>query len=291
MHPNNPFRGDYPLPALADLVPELAAFFKKTPSGTLSLDFSKAEAVKWLNKALLMKEYRLRFWDVPDDYLTPPVPGRLDYLLAMADLLAADHAGQVPLGKSVRLLDIGTGASCIFPLLAQLHFGWLAIGSEVDARALKAAKAIVQFNPSLKGKIEIRQQTDATQVFAGIAGLEERFDCCVCNPPFYTSANQAARASDRKRLQLNIQPQQGRNFGGRPHELHRPGGEKAFALQMVKESEARPQLCRWFSVLLSNKAHETPIYQALLRAKAAAVEVLALKHGNKESRVIAWRFE
>lgn len=290
MHPNNPFRGDYPLAALAELVPELRKYFITTKAGTLSLDFSHPQAVKWLNKALLLKQYAIRFWDVPDSYLTPPVPGRLDYLLAMADLLAEGHGGEIPKGKAIRLLDIGTGASCIFPLLAQAHFGWLAVGSEVDAKALKAARAIAQLNPSLKGKIEIRHQTYTDQIFVGVTQAEERFDCCVCNPPFYTSAAAAAKASDRKWAQLGKNPSLQRNFGGQAHELHRPGGEKAFALQMVRESQERPNLCGWFSVLLSNKAHETPVYQALLRAKAARVEVLPLTQGNKEARAIAWRF-
>lgn len=291
MHPNNPFKNDYPLQELSELVPELKKYFIQTKANSLSLDFSQPEAVKNLNKALLIQQYNIRFWDLPAGYLTPPVPGRLDYLLYMADLLAETNEGVVPTGKDVRLLDIGCGAACIFPLLAQSHFRWLAVGTEVDAKALKAAKAIAQMNPSLKGKVEIRQQASTEQIFEGVVTEGERFDCCVCNPPFYESAAEAQRVNERKWQQLpGNRSGSGRNFGGQNHELHRPGGEKAFAIQMVKESQERPKLCTWFSIMLSNKAHETPVYQALLRAKAARVEVLPLQIGNKETRAIAWRF-
>ncbi len=291
MHPNNPFKTDYALLELAELVPALKNHFIQTKAAKLSLDFSQPEAVKNLNKALLMQQYNIRYWDLPTGYLTPPVPGRLDYLLYLADLLAESNAGVVPTGKEVRLLDIGCGAACIFPLLAQSHFRWLAVGTEVDAKALKAARAIAQMNPSLKGKVEIRQQTSTEQLFAGVTTAEERFDCCVCNPPFYESAEEARRVNQRKWQQLpSARAGSGRNFGGQSHELHRPGGEKAFAIQLVKESQDRPKLCTWFSIMLSNKAHETPVYQALLRAKAARVEVLPLQIGNKETRAIAWRF-
>ena len=40
-----------------------------------TLDFSNPEAVKALNKAILLSDYGITNWDIPQDYLCPPIPG------------------------------------------------------------------------------------------------------------------------------------------------------------------------------------------------------------------------
>lgn len=290
MHPSNPFQAGYDFEQLAAVLPDLRPHLMSTKAGTLSIDFSKPLAVKKLNQALLKSQYKLEHWDIPDGFLCPPVPGRLDYLLAMADLLAASRGGEHPKGKDIRLLDVGTGANLIFPLLAQLHFGWRAVGTESDLNAIKVARAIVAFNPRLRKNVEIRHQRFADQILTGVTSFEERFDLSVCNPPFYANEKAATNASQLKWRKLGRGPSKGRNFGGRPHELVVPGGEKSFVLQLVAESQQRRKLCEWFSTMLSNGRHETPVYQALKRAKARRIEVLPLQQGQKTSRVIAWSY-
>jgi len=284
MHPNNRFREDYDFTKLVKLEPALQSFLKKTKSGKTSMDYSHAMAVKLLNKALLHQHYEIAFWDIPEGYLCPPIPSRLDYLLHVADLV------EYPNGmKSMVLLDVGTGANCIYPILAVQEFGWKVVGTEVDPKALRVAQAIVKANQSLKRKVSIRYQADSKAIFAGVTAPEEYFDVCVCNPPFYQSAAEAKANTDRKNrgLQRGGAP---RNFGGREHELWTHGGEKAFALRMIKESEQWPRLCRWFTILVAKQKHETPVVQALKRAKVKRVEIIPLSQGNKKGRIVAWRF-
>ncbi|MEL6273595.1 MAG: RlmF-related methyltransferase, partial [Bacteroidota bacterium] len=235
MHPNNRFQEDYDFVSLTKLESALQPYLKKNKLGKVSLDYGNSEAVKLLNKTLLRQQYGIEFWDIPTGYLCPPIPSRLDYLLYVADLL-----GQQNTPRFTRLLDIGTGANCIYPILAVKEFGWQAVGTEIDPKALRVAQAIVTANRALKGKISIRQQVDPNAIFAGVTAREEYFDVCVCNPPFYQSAQEATANWERKKRGLK-QPSTKRNFGGQDTELWTKGGEKAFALRMIKESEQRPK--------------------------------------------------
>ena len=291
MHPNNPFQADYDLDRLITAVPPLKKYLKKSKVGKLTLDFAKPEAVKLLNKALLSTQFKIEFWDIPKDALCPAVPGRLDYLLYLADLFAADNGGEIPKGKKVSILDIGVGANCIYPILAQRHFGWRSVGTDIDGNSLKAANAIVVAN-GLKKNIELRHQTHSDQIFTGVTVPQEQFDACICDPPFYASSAEAEENNARKWLKMgraNEYKRAVRNFAGRANELATLGGEKAFVLQMVQESLARPKLCRWYTSLLAKSQHETPIYQALKRAQVKRIEVIPMGQGNKVSRMIAWQ--
>lgn len=119
LHPRNVHRGQYDFPLLSEYNPRLSAFVARNAFGKESIDFANAEAVKSLNGALLHQAYGIRDWDIPPQYLCPPVPGRADYLHYLADLLAANNTGVIPLGKIVKVLDIGTGANCIYPLIGR----------------------------------------------------------------------------------------------------------------------------------------------------------------------------
>ena len=80
MHPENLHRNGYDFKMLITVSPELKEFVKTNKYGNLSIDFSNHKAVKVLNTALLRKHYNINFWDFPDRNLTPPIPGRADYL-------------------------------------------------------------------------------------------------------------------------------------------------------------------------------------------------------------------
>jgi len=89
MHPRNRYAHPHDFKALALVVPELTRHFIFTPAGHTSLNFTDPAAVRLLNKALLLKDYGLKFWDIPEGSLCPGVPGRLDYVHVLADLLEA----------------------------------------------------------------------------------------------------------------------------------------------------------------------------------------------------------
>lgn len=238
LHPRNRHSGRYDFPKLIAACPELGEYVILNPYGKQSIDFANPDAVRVFNRALLRQFYGIQHWDIPAGYLCPPVPGRADYLHGLADLLAADNGGVIPRGAAVRVLDIGTGANCIYPLIGHREYGWYFTGSDIDATALASARTIVAANGLDKG-IELRRQDTPKQVFKGILAAEDRFELTLCNPPFHASQAEAASGSQRKWRNLGkLDPSRKLpklNFGGQAAELWCEGGEAAFVARMADE--------------------------------------------------------
>ncbi|WP_259699085.1 RlmF-related methyltransferase, partial [Pseudomonas chlororaphis] len=162
LHPRNRHQGRYDFPQLIKSTPELGAFVIINTYGKESIDFANPAAVRVFNRALLKAFYGIAHWDIPADFLCPPVPGRADYVHCLADLLAERNEGVIPCGAAVRVLDIGVGANCIYPLIGHCDYRWQFLGSDIDTTALAAAKAIVQAN-GLNKAIGLRQQSNRKQ--------------------------------------------------------------------------------------------------------------------------------
>lgn len=296
LHPRNRFRDGYDFPTLVAACPELGRVVAVNAHGGTSIDFADPAAVKALNQALLKSAYGLHAWDIPRGSLCPPIPGRSDYLHHLADLLADGDASVIPRGRSVAVLDIGTGANCIYPLIGACEYGWRFVGAEIDPVALRWARKLVDAHPDVAGLIECRIQSSPRECFAGVVKPDERFAASMCNPPFHVTAAEAAEGTRRK--VRNLRAAGGAkaatapvlNFGGTAHELWCPGGELAFVRRMIAQSAAVPQLCRWFTSLVSKSQHLAKLEQALRDVKAAEVRTIDMAQGQKRSRILAWRF-
>lgn len=289
LHPENRFRGRYDLPALIRLEPALGPLVRPNPSGEPTLDFADPRAVKLLNGALLQEAYGIQAWEIPDGYLCPPIPGRLDMILHLADLLASDRDGWIPEGSGIRVLDIGVGANCIYPLLGFGEFGWHFLGSDTDSQALRSAGRILERNPRWAEAVTLRPQRPG-KILAGLLEPSERFALSLCNPPFHASPTEAREGSERKWRNLG-RSREGRpvlNFGGKGGELWCPGGETGFLTQMIEESVALGDRIGWFTSLVSKEATLPALRQALRRTEAREVRVIPMAQGQKRSRILAW---
>ncbi|WP_337076576.1 23S rRNA (adenine(1618)-N(6))-methyltransferase RlmF [Aeromonas dhakensis] len=290
LHPRNRHQAPYDFAALSLRTPELQPFVFVNPYGASTIDFADPAAVKALNKALLALHYGIQHWDLPAGYLCPPIPGRVDYLHRVADLLA-ESAGKVPTGKGVRVLDIGVGANCIYPLLGAREYGWRFVGSDIDPVSVKAASLLAN-NNGLGSQIECRLQGRAGDIFQGIVAPRERFALTLCNPPFHASLAEASKGTERKLRNLGkeVKDKPVLNFGGQKAELWCEGGEAAFLAAMINQSRAFAEQCLWFSSLVSKKENLPAAKKALTRVGARQVRVLEMAQGNKVSRVLAWTF-
>ncbi len=146
LHPRNKHRSLYDFRKLTKVCPELKHFVVINKYKSETIDFTNASAVKLLNQALLKSDYHIEHWDIPANYLCPPIPGRADYIHNMADILGSSNGGKIPLGKLITVLDVGTGANCIYPLIGNKEYGWNFIGSDIDPLAVKVATQIVNSN-------------------------------------------------------------------------------------------------------------------------------------------------
>lgn len=292
LHPRNRHRERYDFKQLTASCPELGQFVKVNVYDDESIDFFNPEAVKMLNKALLAHFYGIENWNIPPGYLCPPIPGRADYIHHIADLLGNSNHGKIPAEDLVKCLDIGVGANCIYPIIGNKEYGWSFIGSDIDPVSIESARKIIDLNPVLKGKIELRLQHNHKDIFRGIIQKDERFDLTICNPPFHSSLAAAQSGTLRKLNHLNT----GKiakpvlNFGGQNGELWCEGGEEQFINDMIRQSKQFATSFFWFSTLISKESNLKSVYEALKRAEAVDVKTIPMGQGNKISRIAAWTF-
>jgi len=292
LHVRNKHNSRYDFKALTTSCPELSEFVKPNKYGDESIDFADPDAVKMLNKALLKLHYGINYWDIPEGYLCPPIPGRADYIHHVSDLLGSCNFGKVPKGKNITCLDIGVGANCVYPIIGNSEYAWSFIGSDIDKIGIESAQKIIDQNPSLKGNIELRLQSDPKDIIYGALQREEKVDLIICNPPFHASAEAALEATIKKQtnLQKKIITNSTLNFGGKNNELWCEGGEKWFVAKMIRESKKYAESCFWFSTLVSKQSYVKSVESALHYEKAAEVKIIPMGQGNKSSRIVAWTF-
>ena len=293
LHPRNRNRATYDLHALVECVPELASYICERPGGGQTIKFEDPRGVKRLNQALIHHHYGITQWDFPDDNLCPAIPGRADALHVMADLIAEHNRGCIPTGPKMVGLDIGTGASLVYPLIGSVEYGWSFIGTDIAPDSIHAALRILEANPVQAQTITCRLQPNSNSIFNGMLQPGEFIDFTLCNPPFHASEDAASDAARRKIRHLKKRKPQGDmalNFAGLQNELIYPGGELAFIILMIKESIVWCRQVFWFSTLVAKASHLPRIREALQRAGATKIEELPLTTGNKSSRIIAWTF-
>ena len=292
LHPRNPHRAQYDFPRLIRSVPELKHFLVPHPLGGDTIDFADPAAVKALNRALLKLHYGVVHWDIPRGYLCPPIPSRADYLHYAADLLSEGDTANIPRGSAANVLDIGVGANCVYPLIGVHEYGWRFIGTDIDPAAVDWANQLVATNPTLAGKITCRLQPATGEIFKNVVRPGETFALSICNPPFHASPAEAAAGTLRKLKNLGGgKPAKAvLNFGGQSNELWCHGGEETFVRHMIGESAARPELCTWFTTLVSKRGSLPAIYRELSKVRTVDVRTLVMFAGQKQSRIVAWTF-
>lgn len=284
-HPKNIHKSGYDFDVLCKVYPELESFTFENKYGTKTIDFANPQAVKLLNTALLFQYYKIGYWEFPDVNLCPPIPGRVDYLHHISDLL-----NTLKITENVRVLDIGTGASCIYPILGHAEYNWSFVGTDVDKKSLQHAQKIVNKN-DLDKSIELRHQVDVSQILKGVLKDTDMFSVSICNPPFFSSEQDALEATTRKLKGLNKDKTSGvRNFAGTHNELCYKGGEKAFIHNYLYESSLYKTHSLWFTTLVSKKDLVKGMYVSLKKLGAMDIKTIDMGQGNKTSRIVAWTF-
>ena len=87
-----------------------------------TIDFNNPDALRELTTAMLYYLLNVK-WYLPKDHLIPTIPSRINYLLWIKEIYP----------KTIkRVLEIGTGASLVFPILGVKLFGWEFVSTELD---------------------------------------------------------------------------------------------------------------------------------------------------------------
>lgn len=288
-HPENPHRGPYPFEQLAHTCPELKERLYPKPHGSgWMLDFSDPTSVFHLNRSLLRHYYGIANWNIPPGYLCPTIPGRTDYLYHIRDLLGCSAH------ENKNILDIGTGASGVYALIAAALFGWNVIASDIDSVSLTNLEQILISNPNPASRITLLLQSDPNHMLRGILSEDAQIDATICNPPFYNSAETSERAHLKKHLthvkrSLPSDPEI-RTLQGVSNELHCMGGELAFIRRLLTESLEFQSQVNWFTILVSKASTLRLIHPELKKTAPTDIRIIPMKHGNKTTRILAWSY-
>jgi len=278
-----PYKNSYNFKELIVTYQALKPYVFVNPHGSETINFADPEAVKALNKALLKRYYNINYWEFPDVHLCPAIPGRVEYIHQLNYLLKP-----YKFKDSIHVLDVGTGATCIYPLLGNSVYQWSFVGSDIDPKAIKNAQMNIDKN-GLTESVTLRLQSEKSKILNGMMKPSDKYTLSMCNPPFYKSEQEALEAAQRKMKGLgNAAPI--RNFSGTANELWFEGGEKAFLHSYLYESSLHKTQCFWYTSLVSKKDLVKSMQKSLQKLGATQVKVINMQLGNKVSRIVAWTF-
>ncbi|KAK0513586.1 hypothetical protein JMJ35_003950 [Cladonia borealis] len=259
--------------------------FNKYLKSNGQLDFSNPEAVQQLTKSLLERDFGLKL-ELPNDRLCPPVPNRFNYILWIQDLLdttSDSYTDQYDPEREVIGLDIGTGSSCIYPLLGcSQRPKWKFVATDVDEKNIEYARSNVIRN-NLKPRIRpLRTKPTDPLIPLDALGLES-IDFTMCNPPFYTStADLLSSAAAKSRPPHSA-------CTGADVEMVTVGGEVAFVSRMIDESKLLGERCQWYTSMLGKYTSVETIVERLVAVGIHNWAVKDLIQGNKTRRwSVAW---
>ena len=139
--------------------------------------------IRVLTKVLLKKDFGLE-WDIPDSHLTPGLTGRINYLNWIHEVLQlVPDASETP-SNNQSGIDVGTGASCIYPLLGHALYGWTFDATDIDNESVISSEHLVTLN-KLDHAIQIHQRTPSQPLLTDLVATPVSFS--MCNPPFFSS--------------------------------------------------------------------------------------------------------
>lgn len=285
MHPRNPYSAPIGIAELARQFPDVCDHvISRSANGHIVYDWNAPGATYAVTRALLKRDFALD-WQQPPQFLCPPVPGRLNYLLWVEDLVLQDAAA----ATSVCVADIGTGASAIFPLIGARRFGWSFIALDSSADALEHARANVDRN-CLQHLVSLRLVPHDGNIADALA-LHPSITHTMCNPPFFSSSSSSAW---RQRAHAGGAGGAGVKVAcaAVEPELYTEGGELEFMGKIIQQSAASPcrHHVRWFTCMVGIKADLAQLKRMCSDAGAAQVRTTTFFQGQTLRWGLAWSF-
>ncbi|KIW94772.1 uncharacterized protein Z519_04749 [Cladophialophora bantiana CBS 173.52] len=283
--PDNIYENDVDFTILALQYPDFAKRLKPNRQ----LDFSDPESVRQLTKCLLHRDFDLSI-DLPEDRLCPPVPNRFNYILFIQSLLDSTspsfHQGFDP-ERQVIGLDIGTGASAIYPLLAcRQRSQWRFLATEIDEKNREYAQRNILAN-KLQARIRLIDTDDKGDRLIPTGQLQkfDRIDILLTNPPFYPSTQSLLDSAHQKSRPPNS------SCTGSAVEMITPGGEIGFVSKIIAESllPANQRKIQWFSAMLGKLSSVGAVVERLRESGSGNYTVAEFIQGQRTRRwCVAW---
>ncbi|TFK38853.1 hypothetical protein BDQ12DRAFT_82541 [Crucibulum laeve] len=283
MHSRNPYKTLINFESLASAYPRLKAHLRTLHSGTKAIDFKDDVAQRRLTEAILFSDFGLKVV-LPEDRLCPPVPNRMNYILWIQDIIDA-YPGSSK--RTVGGIDIGTGASAIYPLLGcKMASNWHFVATEIDSASYSQAVINIRTN-KLEDRIQAVKATETGPILFPLFDLDENdvsYDFTMCNPPFYASLEEI------EELALKKEAKPSAVCTGALTEMIYPGGEVAFVRQMVDESVKLGDKCRWYTSMLGRLSSVLEVVGVLRARKITNYAVTEFVQGQTRRWAVGWSF-
>ncbi|KAF9215169.1 hypothetical protein BGZ59_002131 [Podila verticillata] len=286
MHPSNPYSNNPPdFAALAQKYPSLKPYVMlKTqqvsgkPSVYGAINFRDPLALRELTYCLLRNDFSIEL-DIPLDSLCPAVPNRVNYICWLEDLVG--HSEK----KTVSGIDVGTGASCIYPLLACVrNKTWQMVGTDISDDSISFATNNVARN-NLQNSITVLKNNTPRIFPPELFALEnKKYDFCMCNPPFYKD-EQDIHDSQSSKTDIPAAV-----CLGNENEMVTEGGEVQFVMQMIHESMVLKDTIRWYTSMLGKRSSVDQVVAFLKEQKIANYIPTTFHQGRTGRWAIAWSF-
>ncbi|XP_014459481.2 RNA N6-adenosine-methyltransferase METTL16 [Alligator mississippiensis] len=283
MHARNRYKDAPPdFAYLASKYPAFRQHVHTTLAGRASLNFKDPEAVRALTCTLLREDFGLAI-DIPLERLIPTVPLRLNYIHWVEDLVGPCGAEGLAVRRGI---DIGTGASCIYPLLGATLNGWYFLATEVDDMCFNYAKKNVEQN-NLSDLIKVVKVPQKTLLMDALKEESEIiYDFCMCNPPFFANQLEAQGVNSRNPRRP---PPSSVNTGGIT-EIMAEGGELEFVKRIIHDSLQLKKRLRWYSCMLGKKCSLAPLKEELRIQGVPKVTHTEFCQGRTMRWALAWSF-
>jgi 23S rRNA (adenine1618-N6)-methyltransferase len=231
------------------------------------INLREKDAIVELQKAIAYAYYNIILL-TPQDNLVPMVNNRIRYLLFIQKIISNIQA---PV-----LLDIGTGSSCIYPLLGCRIFKksrWF--GTEVSCESIQIANISIKRN-ALEDRITILKASKK-EFFTGT----ENVDFVMTNPPFYSTKQELEEGflfKDYKDVTV-----------GMDSELYTDGGEYEFVKRMIQEGLDK-KLEMWMSSMMGKKVNFIKVLKVLKDLQVRDIKTESFQLGKTKRWLVAWRF-
>lgn len=285
----------------------------------MRLDFQHQHTLRTLTASLLHRDFGLRV-HLPVGKLVPTLPLRLNYIHWLEDVLAVvanADVGHSIVRPPITGIDIGCGASCVYPLLGARTNNWRMFALESNPASVEHARDNVRQN-HMTSRIEVvpqhQQPQQSLRIFDSLLALlaarattaspttDRIADFCMCNPPFYaadgiTAAFDGIAAANRSghrpapRLRLCTTSSATAAVDASLDELTVAGGETAFVAQIIAESVELRQRIRVYSTMLGHKANVRPVLRLLAELGIRNVARTEFCQGRTTRWAIAWTFD
>lgn len=184
-------------------------------------------------------------------------------------------------------LDVGTGASAIYPLLGCAQRpSWSFIATDMDSKSLSCARRNVALN-RLESRVRIVARDDSgASLVPDLDALDTpQLDFAMTNPPFYESEAELRELAAQKALPPASA------CTGAPHEMVCEGGEVGFIQRLLDESLVLRERVQWYTAMVGKQSSLGVVVERLRAQGIDNYAVAQFVQGHKTRRwAVGWSF-